>query len=220
MESTALLRTRSHRFPIALVLTLLLSSVDPSLSFATIPRLSTTAKMSRRPGQASHRYAETKPTETKRRHLPGKVIRIYTDYATRLWKETNPEARDIVRSSKVAMALRQVQSMVSTESGAMDCVPAPDRQELVRACENVLQAIAVNDSKLAKASEEAALVANGQSPTLRQNGESHQPTNRRCSTNSCRYHNDKYSPYTQTETDSSFDWFWCRNGLCRYVLGV
>jgi phosphatidate cytidylyltransferase len=173
-ESTILLSTRSHhRFPIALLLSLLLSSVDPSFSFATISRLSTNVKMSRRPrNQASHRYAETKPTETKRRHLPGKVIRIYTDYATRLWKETNQEARDIVRSSKVAMALRQVKSMVATETGgAMDCVPAPDRLELVRACENVLQAIAANDSKLAKASE-AALVANVQSPSLRLNDES------------------------------------------------
>jgi phosphatidate cytidylyltransferase len=171
MESTALLSTRSQRLRITLALSLLLSSIDPSLSFATIPRLSTTVKVSRRPRQASHRYAETKPTDTKRRHLPGKVIRIYTDYATRLWKETNPEARDIVRSSKVAMALRQVQSMASTESGAMDCVPAPDRLELVRACENVLQAIAAKDSKIAKESEKA-LLANGQSPTLRQYDES------------------------------------------------
>lgn len=80
--------------------------------------------------------------ENRKRNLPRKAIRIYTDYATRLWRETNPEARRIVESNRVAKALRQVQHMVQTEETTF--ISEVDRLKLYDACDAVLRAIAAN----------------------------------------------------------------------------
>jgi phosphatidate cytidylyltransferase len=96
--------------------------------------------------------------------LPQKVIRIYTDYAKRLWKETNPEARKYVDSHRVAKSILLVQQLLlqseehfpalptisssrvvtaATSSYAATAIPEPQRQQLLDACEAALQSIGV-----------------------------------------------------------------------------
>jgi phosphatidate cytidylyltransferase len=94
-------------------------------------------------------------------HLPRKVIRVYTDYAKRLWKETNPEARRFVDSHRVAKSILLVQQLLAqttlrnqtdvqnlvsaatSSHAATRTVPEPQRQQLLDACEAALQAIGV-----------------------------------------------------------------------------
>ena len=91
------------------------------------------------------------------------MIRIYTDYAKRLWKETNPEARKYVDSHRVAKSILLVQQLLlqgeldkevvstnpmvvvsaATSSHAAVSIPEPQRQQLLDACAAALQSIGI-----------------------------------------------------------------------------
>lgn len=73
----------------------------------------------------------------------GKVVRLYTDYARRLWKETNADARKAVEKNRVSLALRQIQNMIQTET--VHSISASDRQNLVEACDKILRGIETNE---------------------------------------------------------------------------
>lgn len=124
-------------------------SIDLAVSFTIVPSVLTTDTTVITTPRSSCRTrvgVSTKPRrQNRKRSLPGKVIRVYTDYASRLWKETNPEARRIVATKQVAAALRQVQHMMQNVENNM-YIPAADRLQLVDACDKVLQAVAANAS--------------------------------------------------------------------------
>lgn len=145
------------RFSMTILAWLLICSVDQTIAFTIGPSLLTPATSSTRKSCQTRVTvvpcsATKRNKEDRKRYLPGKVIRIYTDYATRLWKETNPEARKIVESNRVAVALRQVQHMIQADEALYYIVPVQDRLELIEACDAVLRAIAANATALAAAS--------------------------------------------------------------------
>jgi phosphatidate cytidylyltransferase len=128
---------------------LLILSIDQTLSFAIGPSVLTltTQTLTIRRSCRTRVRVSAKNKDDRKRSLPGKVIRIYTEYASRLWRETNPEARKIVASNRVAAALRQVQHMVQGEESMY--IPVGDRLELVDACDNVLRAMEANATAVA-----------------------------------------------------------------------
>lgn len=67
---------------------------------------------------------------------------MYTQYASRLWSETSPEARRIIANNRVANTVRQVQHMIQSEEN-MDHsdIPVAERSELIGACDSVLKAM-------------------------------------------------------------------------------
>ena len=71
--------------------------------------------------------------------MPKKVLGIYSSYASRLWRETNPEARRIIAKDKASVALRQLLQTMSCEQLADVSVDA--RNDLSRACQSVLLSI-------------------------------------------------------------------------------
>lgn len=68
------------------------------------------------------------------------VVRIYTDYATRLWNETNPVARERIAQDKAAAAVKQVEHiMIGEEYVPFSEESQQARQQLLRACQNMLK---------------------------------------------------------------------------------
>jgi CDP-diglyceride synthetase len=69
-------------------------------------------------------------------------VHTYTDYAGRLWKETNPEARRIIANNRVKTAVQQVQHVIRGEQNQNHSdIPEAARNNLVDACDAVLKAM-------------------------------------------------------------------------------
>jgi hypothetical protein len=86
---------------------------------------------------------ESSSSKLRKRDIPAEAVRIYADYAGRLWNETNPDARRAIATTKAAEAIRQVQHMIRgdeyiTQFAAMDDEP---RQQLLHACAHLLTAM-------------------------------------------------------------------------------
>ena len=93
----------------------------------------------------------------KKRYLPRKVARLYTDYASRLWRETSPEARRIIANRRVANTLRQVQHLIEGEKNLEQSdIPLRERTALVAACEHVLQSMEVQARARERAVEDSS----------------------------------------------------------------
>lgn len=108
------------------------------------------------PSTTPNQQESTPPEREKKRYLPRKIARLYTDYASRLWRETSPEARRIIASNRVANTLRQVQHLIEGEKNLEHSdIPLRDRTELVDACQHVLKSM--DD---ARARERAARMGN------------------------------------------------------------
>lgn len=68
------------------------------------------------------------------------VVRIYKDYATRLWNETNPLARERIAQDKAAAAVKQVEHiMIGEEYVPFSEESEEARQQLLVACQNMLK---------------------------------------------------------------------------------
>lgn len=68
------------------------------------------------------------------------VVQIYRDYATRLWNETNPLARQRIAQDKAAAAVRKVEHiMIGEEYVAFSQESEEARQQLLSACQNMLK---------------------------------------------------------------------------------
>lgn len=68
------------------------------------------------------------------------VVRIYKDYASRLWNETNPVAREKIANDKAAAAVRQVEHIMIGEEYVSFSEKSEDaRQQLLSACQNMLK---------------------------------------------------------------------------------
>jgi phosphatidate cytidylyltransferase len=79
-------------------------------------------------------------------HLPNRAVKIYTDYAKRLWNETNPEARKIMTQHKTAVAVRQVQQILMSNSNDNDNMDnnaiSPElKAKMMQLCNEVLMAL-------------------------------------------------------------------------------
>lgn len=82
---------------------------------------------------------EKKPT----RNPVKMAYRIYTGYATRLWRETDPSERSRIADDKVAQTIRDMQHVLTSEhetinssSSDKKCVDASE--QLLKACEHML----------------------------------------------------------------------------------
>jgi len=85
---------------------------------------------------------EEKKDSKRRRDIPKRAVKLYVDYAGRLWNETNPEARRKIANTKAATALRQVQHIIRGDEytkfadGNMQA-----REQLLDACDDLLSAM-------------------------------------------------------------------------------
>jgi hypothetical protein len=74
--------------------------------------------------------------------LPSKAYHIYTDYATRLWTETNTDARKRIANDKVKGAIRNMCHVVKSDEyiefsdGSIEA-----RDRLLKACDNMLETL-------------------------------------------------------------------------------
>jgi phosphatidate cytidylyltransferase len=97
--------------------------------------------------------AAATPPPKKRRNF----VHIYTDYASRLWSDTNPDARRRIANDKAATLIRQVQKIVK-EDDYMEFsdVSQQAREELVAACDTWLKAVASKQQQAQSAAPAAA----------------------------------------------------------------
>jgi hypothetical protein len=84
-----------------------------------------------------------KPKASERQHrltyLPRKAVKIYSEYASRLWRETSPESRRKIAKDKVTQSIRQVQHIFrGDEYSDVSKVSQVDRQNLLDACDHIL----------------------------------------------------------------------------------
>jgi hypothetical protein len=74
--------------------------------------------------------------------LPKRAVKIYTDYAKRLWKETDREARQKIARGKAAAAIRSVEKIMEGEAEYVEFSEQQEaRQQLLEACQRMLKAI-------------------------------------------------------------------------------
>jgi len=74
--------------------------------------------------------------------LPNQAVRIYANYASRLWTETNPEARGKIAKRKAELAIRHVQTVIrDDEYKQFSDVSDEARQQLLDACDGLLIAM-------------------------------------------------------------------------------
>jgi hypothetical protein len=107
--------------------------------------------------------------------LPRTAYRIYTSYFDKLWTATNTSARTKIANDKVRTAVRQVQSMLQCTGeyyenpvGVLeeeeDVETRQAKERLLKACDNMLMALNVNDAKIesniARAKVESTIPAN------------------------------------------------------------
>jgi CDP-diglyceride synthetase len=111
-----------------------------------VARPSTVSVLTALPQQqdaARERSSIRRDGKVKKRHLAGEAVRIYADYAGRLWNETNPEARRAIATTKAAEAIRQVQHIIQGDEYKIQFAEIDDhpRQQLLDACSNLLTAM-------------------------------------------------------------------------------
>jgi hypothetical protein len=101
-------------------LLLLLSSIETASSFtvnpihhhAVITRVNTQSRSVKPFLKAAKDDIATKEAAPPKRR---NFVHIYTDYASRLWSDTNPEARTRIANDKAATLIRQVQKIVKQD---------------------------------------------------------------------------------------------------------
>lgn len=74
--------------------------------------------------------------------IPKQAAKIYTDYAQRLWQETNTDARSLIAQDRATSSIRTVEHMMRREEYLDLTEDGPTeeaRQQLVRACQQMLQ---------------------------------------------------------------------------------
>lgn len=102
--------------------------------------------------------------KTPREHyftkIPRLAIRIYSEYASRLWKETSPLARRKIAKDRVTSTIKQVQHVFRGEEYCdYSNVSSKDRQNLLDACDSIL-------ASSEKAKSEKALGGGGEEEDL------------------------------------------------------
>jgi len=79
--------------------------------------------------------------------LPKKAIDIYTEYARRLWKETDPKQRRRIAKDKATAAIRRVEHAVGEEYVEFSEEAEEAREKLLHACQDMLLAIGKSEDR-------------------------------------------------------------------------
>lgn len=92
-------------------------------------------------GASGENSNKAKPTA--RQHfftfIPRKAIQIYSDYASRLWRETNTDARKRIANDKVTQSVKNIQHVFRGEEYCdLSNVSKKKRQDLLDACDSIL----------------------------------------------------------------------------------
>lgn len=78
--------------------------------------------------------------------FPRKAVKIYSDYASRLWEETNSDARRKIAEDKATAAIRRVQHLLKGEEYTdFSGVSVDARNNLLEACNTMLTATGHED---------------------------------------------------------------------------
>mmetsp|Transcript_20998 Transcript_20998/g.31117 ORF Transcript_20998/g.31117 Transcript_20998/m.31117 type:complete len:511 (-) Transcript_20998:254-1786(-) len=88
--------------------------------------------------------------------LPRKAVRVYTDYAQRLWAETDPAVRRSISRDKATAAIRKVETIAR----GSNTMPFSDTEELKEARGEMLRACQKMLREMAKASAASDAVSN------------------------------------------------------------
>jgi hypothetical protein len=86
-------------------------------------------------------------------NFPVKAVKIYTDYASKLWKETNFSARRRITKDKASAAVKGVKQAI--QSGGFSQTSNKAREQLMEACQTVLAEMEDSSSSGPTASENA-----------------------------------------------------------------
>jgi hypothetical protein len=80
--------------------------------------------------------------------LPKRAVKIYTDYARRLWKETDREARQKIARGKAAAAIRSVEKIMQGDAEYVEFSEQQEaREQLLESCRRMLKAIELSSSE-------------------------------------------------------------------------
>ena len=107
--------------------------------------------------------------DKKSRFLPKEAFKIYTEYARRLWNETNTEARKNIASDKVSGAIRQIHDITraSEQAGSLNVSDAA-LDELEEACTAMMETLRRNRTSMVEENEEeeesSELIMPGEKP--------------------------------------------------------
>jgi len=77
----------------------------------------------------------------KKRSLPKRAFEIYTEYASRLWKETNTDARRKIANDRVSGAIRQIQGITRAANYTSGDASIESIQALRYACDDMIRAM-------------------------------------------------------------------------------
>jgi len=107
--------------------------------------------------QMSKFYLSKNNNRVAKRLLPKKLVNIYVDYATRLWRDTDPEARKKIASKKATSAVKRVEHLMQGEE-YVDLVSPKEgdtiedieerniaRVQLLEACQLMLKSMEKHD---------------------------------------------------------------------------
>lgn len=95
-----------------------------------------------------HEASNGEKKQRSRRFTPKLALKIYAEYAGRLWNETNTDARSRLLNDRVLGAARQVQA-ITKATKTMDeplLVTEESLQALQRACQEMLAAMGLNQT--------------------------------------------------------------------------
>jgi len=141
------------------------SFVNPASKSAKLPAFSAIEKAVSSEGDTEIRTNLQVPAKQDTRNPLKKAYRIYTGYAKRLWRETDPSERSKIANDKVAQMARDMHHVLTSEHETIsssngtngDTKRLEASAELLKACENML-------STLEDKSEESTAVTNGEKP--------------------------------------------------------
>lgn len=103
------------------------------------PRVSPLAAISDRP-PSKRRRLQRRWNEASQNWVLTRAVNLYTDYAGRLWRDTNPDARQALAEDKAAR-LAWTLSALLREEDVMSAATLENRQALVDACEGYLSSL-------------------------------------------------------------------------------
>ena len=85
------------------------------------------------------------------RNLPKKAVKIYADYATRLWTETNQDARRRIAKDTTTSAVKKVENIMQGEEYVAYSEEAEEaRVQLLSACQAMLKVMEKDQTNVTK----------------------------------------------------------------------
>ena len=91
------------------------------------------------PKEQEEQDKKTTPRQHRFTKIPRKAIQIYSEYASRLWKETNTDARTRIANDKVTQSVKHIQHLFRGDAYCdLSSVSSQNRQNLLEACDSIL----------------------------------------------------------------------------------